>query len=102
MQPDIRGPISLNKDHRRRELVRITRENHHFLKRIQQAQPVYNHVQWEEGFRQSQSYLRVACERPLVLKGRRSTLTRSRYAKRRRRTGRSPHAVSLANLASSA
>lgn len=74
MQPDTRGPNSLNKDHRRRELVRITRENHHFLKRIQQAQPVYNHVQWEEGFRQSQGYLRVACERPLVLKGRRRHL----------------------------
>lgn len=73
-QADARGPVSLNKDHRRRELVRITRENHHFLKRIQQAQPVYNHVQWEEGFRQSQSYLRVACERPLVLKGRRRHL----------------------------
>lgn len=74
VQPDTRGPVSLNKDHRRRELVRITRENHHFLRRIQQAQPVYNHVQWEEGFRQSQSYLRVACERPLVLKGRRRLL----------------------------
>eukprot|EP00913_Durusdinium_trenchii_P021812 g20494.t1 len=46
------GPSSLNKDARRKELLRITRENQSILKRIQQAQPVYNH---EEGAMTSRS-----------------------------------------------
>lgn len=65
--PDIRGPASLNKDRRRKELVRITQENQSILRRIQEAQPVYNHVKWEESYRQSERYLRTACEYPLVL-----------------------------------
>merc|ERR1719326_2144485 len=64
-----KGPSSLNKDFRKGELIRITQENQAILKRIQSAQPIYSHIQWEEGHRRNQSYLRNCCEYPLVLRG---------------------------------
>lgn len=69
--PEIRGPASLNKDRRRKDLVRITQENQSILRRIQEAQPVYNHIKWEESYRQSERYLRTACEYPVILSARR-------------------------------
>jgi hypothetical protein len=39
---------SLNRESRKRELQRITRENQSILRRIQSAEPVYNHWKWEE------------------------------------------------------
>ncbi|CAJ1345740.1 unnamed protein product [Effrenium voratum] len=71
------GPTSLNKDSRRKELLRITRENQSILKRIQQAQPVYNHVEWEDQHRKNVTYLKNKCEFPVVL---RTTPRRERYA----------------------
>ncbi|CAK8987774.1 Sperm axonemal maintenance protein CFAP97D1 (CFAP97 domain-containing protein 1) [Durusdinium trenchii] len=62
------GPSSLNKDARRKELLRITRENQSILKRIQQAQPVYNHVEWEDQHRRNATYLKNRCEFPVVLR----------------------------------
>ncbi|CAJ1394670.1 unnamed protein product [Effrenium voratum] len=70
------GPTSLNKDSRRKELLRITRENQSILKRIQQAQPVYNHVEWEDQHRKNVTYLKNKCEFPVVLR----TPRRERYA----------------------
>lgn len=67
---DARGPISLNKDYRRQELIRITHENQAILKRIQKAQPVYNHINWEKDHKQSSMYMRNACEYPVILKKR--------------------------------
>lgn len=64
------GPPSLNRDARKTELMRITQENQSILKRIQRAQPVYNHVLWEDSYRRSAAYLRNASEYPLVLKRR--------------------------------
>lgn len=62
------GPQSLNRDLRKKELLRITRENHGILKRIQQAQPVYNHVEWEGNYRRTLGYLQNCSEHPLVLR----------------------------------
>ncbi|CAL1173844.1 unnamed protein product [Cladocopium goreaui] len=62
------GPTSLNRDARKKELMRITRENQSILKRIQQAQPVYNHVEWEDQHRRNVTYLRNKCEFPVVLR----------------------------------
>mmetsp|Transcript_41563 Transcript_41563/g.73042 ORF Transcript_41563/g.73042 Transcript_41563/m.73042 type:complete len:479 (-) Transcript_41563:63-1499(-) len=62
------GPQSLNRDFRKKELLRITKENQSILKRIQQAQPIYNHVEWECHHHKQQSYLRNCAEYPLVLK----------------------------------
>jgi len=66
--PNGGGGGGLNRDKRRRELVRITSENQAILKRIQGAQPMYSHVHWEESNRQNTEYLRNCCEYPLVLR----------------------------------
>jgi len=39
---------SLNKERRKRELQRITKQNRQILQRIQESQPTYNHLEWEE------------------------------------------------------
>lgn len=62
------GPHSLNRDLRKKELLRITKENQSILKRIQQAQPQYNHVEWEGHHRRSQSYAQNCSEFPLILR----------------------------------
>jgi E3 ubiquitin-protein ligase TRIP12 len=59
------GPPSLNRDLRKTELMRITQENQAILKRIQKAQPIYNHVEWEDSYRRSATYLKNKCEYPL-------------------------------------
>ncbi|CAD7933482.1 unnamed protein product [Amoebophrya sp. A25] len=63
-----RQHVSMNRDARKAELLRITKENQLILKRIQRAQPMYNHVKWEESYKRSQSYLKNCCEYPLVLR----------------------------------
>lgn len=62
------GPTSLNQATRRKELLRITKENQGILGRIQQAQPVYNRVDWEGSHRQHVAYLKNCTEFPLILK----------------------------------
>mmetsp|Transcript_117977 Transcript_117977/g.334594 ORF Transcript_117977/g.334594 Transcript_117977/m.334594 type:complete len:359 (-) Transcript_117977:69-1145(-) len=62
------GPQSLNSNARKKELLRITRDNQMILRRIQQAQPVYNHVSWEGTSRREAAYLRNCAEYPLVLR----------------------------------
>jgi len=62
------GPSSLNRDARKRELLRITSDNQSILKRIQQAQPVYNHVEMQGERRKQQTYLRNCTDFPLVLR----------------------------------
>jgi len=73
-----KGPVSLNKDHRRAELIRITHENQAILKRIQKAQPVYNHVEWEKAHKKNSGYMKNACEYPIVLKKRDNTSSANR------------------------
>ena len=41
------NPDPRPQDYRKKELLRITNENQAILKRIQRAQPMYNHVAWE-------------------------------------------------------
>lgn len=48
---------SLSKERRKRELQRITKENQQILRRIQNAQPAYNHVEWEEEARKNDKIL---------------------------------------------
>lgn len=66
------GPSSLNRDARKKELLRITKENQNILRRIQQAQPVYNHVEMEGTHRRNTSYLKNCAEYPLVIRTPRS------------------------------
>lgn len=55
---------SLNKDMRRRELVRITQENQALLKRIQSRQPTYNHLLWEQDREKSEALCERICRYP--------------------------------------
>lgn len=55
---------SLNKDMRRRELVRITQENQALLKRIQSRQPTYNHLLWEQDRERSEALCERICRYP--------------------------------------
>lgn len=64
--PSHNNPTSLNKDGRRHELQRITKENQRLLKSIQDVQPVYNHKKWEEQFRHSGYLLRNCTTYPVV------------------------------------
>jgi len=67
---DIHGtdnkPTSLNKDGRKQELLRITKENHRLLNSIQNVQPVYNAKRWEEQHRHSGVLLRNVCTYPVI------------------------------------
>eukprot|EP00933_Yihiella_yeosuensis_P046479 TRINITY_DN42005_c0_g1_i1.p1 TRINITY_DN42005_c0_g1~~TRINITY_DN42005_c0_g1_i1.p1 ORF type:complete len:317 (+),score=68.44 TRINITY_DN42005_c0_g1_i1:100-1050(+) len=68
--PRPEGGISLNRDTRKQQLMRITQENNNILRRIQTASPVYNHVDWENSYAQSYHHLKNACEYDVVLPSR--------------------------------
>mmetsp|Transcript_41293 Transcript_41293/g.54284 ORF Transcript_41293/g.54284 Transcript_41293/m.54284 type:complete len:191 (+) Transcript_41293:77-649(+) len=53
---------SLNKEARKRDLQRITRENQGILRRIQQAEPHYDHLKWEDEARKVEQYKNNICE----------------------------------------
>ena len=55
---------SLNKFQRRQELERITKENHALLKRIQERQPTYNHLQWDQDREKSEQLCDRICRYP--------------------------------------
>jgi len=58
---------SLNKDSRKRELIRIARENQAMLKRLQEKQPNYHTKKFDEEYQSSIQFLKNICEYPLVL-----------------------------------
>jgi len=60
---------SLNREQRKRELQRITRENQNILGRIQAAEPTYDHLVWAEHEKQHEEYMKNICELPLVING---------------------------------
>ena len=55
---------SLTQTHRKLELERITQENQRLLKRIQETEPCYNHLEWEESAKAREVYLRNMTEFP--------------------------------------
>ncbi len=55
---------SLNKFQRRQELTRITTENHALLKRIQERQPTYNHLKWDQDREKSEQLCDRICRYP--------------------------------------
>ena len=67
MGPPVTFGKSLNKEFRKRELMRVTEENLQILRRIQHKEPYYNHLEWEEQARRDEEYLRNCAEYPLVL-----------------------------------
>lgn len=60
---------SLNKNHRKRQLQRITIENQNILRRIQAREPTYNHLRWEEDRKRSEEWLHNISEYPVVICG---------------------------------
>ena len=58
---------SLNREQRKRELQRITRENQNILTRIQAAEPTYDHLAWVQHEKQHDEYLKNICELPVVI-----------------------------------
>ncbi len=58
---------SLNVDHRRKELMKITEENLALLKRIQEKQPTYNSMKWIQDRKQNELYCKNICQYDYVL-----------------------------------
>jgi hypothetical protein len=58
---------SLNRDARRRELIKITLENQQFLRRLQQKTSNYNVVKWEEAEIERKKLLRNICEYDYII-----------------------------------
>ena len=52
----------MNKDRRKRELQKITKQNKQILKRIREAQPTYDHYKWEEEAKNHDKILANICE----------------------------------------
>lgn len=58
---------SLNREARRRELMKITRENQLILKRLQEKKPNYNVTRWAQEDQQRKKLLQNICEFPYQL-----------------------------------
>lgn len=55
---------SLNQVKRKQELAKITRENHALMKRIQESQPTYSHLQWEQDRERNEQMCERLCKYP--------------------------------------
>jgi len=55
---------SLNREQRRKELVKITIENQAILKRLQKKSATYSVAKWEEQFASQTKYRDMVCENP--------------------------------------
>lgn len=49
---------------RKKDMVRVTRENRRLLQRIQTTHPSYNHIQWEQDAEKRMHYLRTMTQFP--------------------------------------
>ena len=66
LEPQYQNFKSLNKDGRKAELQRVTRENKDLLRRIQHVEPAYDHLEWAEDARRHGEWLENLCEFPVV------------------------------------
>ena len=57
---------SLNRDQRKKELLKITVENQQFLRRLQDKQSNYSVAKWEEDYKHKERIMKNMCEYPLV------------------------------------
>lgn len=58
---------SLNRESRKRELQKITKENARILHAIQSSQPFYDHLKWEREAKEHEKYMANICQLPLAL-----------------------------------
>ena len=61
---------SLSQTQRKIELERITQENQRLLRRIQETEPIYNHLEWEESAKTREVYLKNMSEFPDIIEKR--------------------------------
>lgn len=57
-----RSAHSLNKEQRKRELQQITNANRSILRRIQEAQPIYDHLKWADEAKANEKIMLNICE----------------------------------------
>jgi hypothetical protein len=57
---------SLNRDQRRKDLIRITVENQAILKRLQKKQATYSVDKWETEYANQARYREMVCENPYI------------------------------------
>lgn len=86
------SPASLGRDGRKHELMRITKENQAILNRIQSAQPVYNHVSWENDYKKSGEHFKMKCEYPVCLPKRQLSASTSSLVRMKDKPERQPQA----------
>lgn len=64
--PSVMARKSLNREARKRELVKITRENQMILRRLQEKKPNYNIATWQKEEDSRKKILANICEYPLI------------------------------------
>merc|ERR1719491_1513008 len=57
MLPSTKGPVSLNANYRKRELFRITMDNHRLLERLETLQPVISTKKMDDDHKNNQLYM---------------------------------------------
>ena len=62
--PDQHAKPSLNREQRKKELLRITIENQAILRRLQEKQPTYSVTEWDKAFREVEKIRSNVCEHP--------------------------------------
>lgn len=55
---------SLNREYRKKELMKITVENQAILRRLQDKQPTYSVTKWQEEFKHVEKIRNNVCEFP--------------------------------------
>lgn len=67
MIPVTTNKRSLNRDARKRELLKITMENQAILRRLQEQKPNYDVMKWEEEAQKRKRLLKNICEYPYAI-----------------------------------
>jgi len=78
----VRFRRSLTQTHRKLELERITQENQRLLRRIQETEPCYNHLEWEEAAKAREIYLKNMTEFPEMFEKEHAAMDRSQSPER--------------------
>jgi hypothetical protein len=63
---DLAPRRSLNRDVRKRELLKITLENQAILKRLQEKTSNYSVTKWEDDFKHKENIMKNMCEYPFI------------------------------------
>lgn len=60
---------SLNREQRKKDLLKITIENQAILRRLQDKSSNYSVTKWEEDFKHKEKIMKNMCEYPFILEG---------------------------------